>query len=67
MRALDLLHDETESVSTAGCESSHSAASTSPTIADHSDRGLTNVLSDMRSIEDLIELIRAAVESDGLK
>lgn len=67
MRALDLINDETESVSTAGCESSHSVVSTSPTITDKLDKSSVSVPNDIRSIEDLIELIRVAVESDGFQ
>jgi len=67
MRALDLINDGTESVTTAGCESSHSAVSTTPKIAEDRVLSPVNVTSDMRSIDDLIELIRVAVESDGFK
>jgi hypothetical protein len=63
MKALGLLW-ETESVSTAGCESSHSAIGTGPVSPEPS---FTNVPDDMRNIANMVELIRIAVESDGFK
>jgi hypothetical protein len=67
-RAIDSVLDETESVTTAGCESSHSAISSdrSSSVKQNEPRSL-NVPNDMKSIADLIELIRIAVESDGFK
>lgn len=59
---IECFGDDCESVSTAGCESSHSAGSivVSPKICTNSPDS-----PDLIVIETLLQLIRSAVETDG--